>query len=640
MMPPSTWEEAWELIDAMEAYYKETFKGFEEDDLFYEGLLDKLFKTPPGFNITIPTTARAIVDEAVDNATPSDVLVTYSPRGVDRAAEEDADMVRQWVRNLIRHWRTTGNDIDILRDFLKNLFKSGKAVFKVAPDWSLWPQLSDFALEEIKEAVGGDGEPYKLAVKERVALIEHIRAENVPVYCRSISPACIMEDPSVATRKLWIIERYDATPEDVRNTYSIDSEMLRERYATSFPVHEVWTATYIDWQGRLHKGWHYVFVNWELVRSEANPYDELPYIVKYSGFGREAYEGKPEYKSVGFFTRQNKSMLLAQMRRFSHLDAIMSQMAFPIAFLDQSAEMHDINFAPGAVNFVPERTMQNIQHLWVQPKIPDAEYMNSLGAISDQIERGTVQRVLRGAGVPGTDSAAQLGMISGQARLRVESCVQATEQALSLAASLSLKYVDTILKAKVSVFVAEDRTAKYTLGPENIRGRYVVDVRFQPNEEQIKERKLVLANDAIVKGGMSEYDAYVYAGFDNPLEMVARKQAYELLADPMIRRWLAKQTLIDWGLDADEIEMEARIEEGEKQFALREIMNQMALGTARDGMGIDPALSGGAPQEQQAPPKGQPGAGLMTPSVGAPAGMQSAPVQGLMQDIGALQSGV
>jgi hypothetical protein len=641
MLPPRTESEAFDLIQAMEAYYRDAFAGFAEDDLFYEGQLDKLFKVPPGFDPTIPTTARAVVDEAVDNVAPADVLVTYAPRGVSKAAEQDADLCRRYIRNLIQYWRTSGNDIDIVRDFLKNLFKSGKAVFKVAPDWSLWPQLSDDAIEEIKMAAGGDEKAYKLALKERVELIERVRSENVPIYCRSISPACIMEDPTVSTRKLWIIERYDASPEEIRNTYAVDSETLREYHRVSFPVHEVWTATYIDWEGRLHKGWHYVFVNWECIRSEENPYDELPYVVKYSGFGREAYEGKPEYKSVGFFTRQTKSMLLAQMRRFTHLDAIMSQLAFPIAFLDQTAEMHDISFAPGAVNFVPERTMANIKDMWVQPRIPDAEYMNSLNAIAEQIERGTVQRAIRGAGVPGTTSAAQYGAITSQARLRLDSAVQATEQALSWVASMALKYIDRVLKAETSIFVAEDRTTKYTIGPKNIRGRYMVQVKFQPNEDAIKERKLVLANDAIVKGGLSPYDAYVYAGFDNPTEMIARKMASEVLDDPLIRRWLAKQLLAEWGEDADAIEMDARAEEAAKQMRLRELTQALELGTMRGGF---PVPGGNEmplpPEEQAAAPQGPPGVGLPGVAQGAPAGIQQGPVQAMMNDIGALQDGV
>ena len=645
MLPPTTWEEAWQLVDQMEGYYKATFRGFEEDDIFYEGLLDEFFDTPEGFNITIPTTARAIVDEAVDTATPDSVIVGYAPRGRNKQAEDDADVVRQFIKNLIRYWRASGNDIDILRDFLKNLFKSGKACFKVAPDWYLWPQLTEDAKKEIIKAAP-DPESAKLTLKERVRLIERVRSENTPVFCRSIAPTCIMEDPTVATRKLWIIERYNASPEEIRNTYALDSELFRDYWTASYPVHEIWTATHIDWEGRLHKGHHWVLVNWEVVRDEVNPYDELPYVVKYSGFGREAYEGRPEYKAVGFYTRQNKSMLLAEMRRFTHLEAIMSQMAFPIAFLDQSGEMSDISFAPGAVNYVPERTLANIASMWVQPKIPDAEYLNSLQAIANQIERGTVQRALRGAGVAGTDSAAQYGMLNSQARLRITSAIQATEQALSTVASMVLKYIDKLFKDKVSVFVAEDKTERYTIGPENIRGRYTVDVKFQPNEEAIKERKLVIANDAITKGSLSPYDAYVFAGFDNPGELIARKMAYEVMQDPLIRRALAKDALKEWGYDADMLEMEERQKDAEKQIQLRDMMNMLQAGSLGNGIG-DPMSPNGSPPpgpENAAPPPdvsaGPPGQGLGLVAQGAPPPLQTGPVQSAMGDINALKSGV
>ena len=43
-----------------------------------------------GFDLTIPTTLRAIVDEAIDNVMPADIQVHYAPRNVSKKAEEEA----------------------------------------------------------------------------------------------------------------------------------------------------------------------------------------------------------------------------------------------------------------------------------------------------------------------------------------------------------------------------------------------------------------------------------------------------------------------------------------------------------------------------------------------------------------------
>lgn len=630
MLPPRDPDDVWLLIQSMESYYKGAFNNFREDDLFYEGEIDLFFQTPAGFDITVPTTARAVVDEAVDNAAPSDLLVAYSPRKRTKKAEEDADAVRLGTKNLWRWWRTHSNDIDIVRDFLKNLFKSGKACFKIAPDWSLWPALSP----DVREGLMKDGG--KEAVLDRVTLLEKVRGENTPLYCRSIPPSCIMESPHLG-RKLWIIERYQATYEEIRDTYALLDEDLNYPWNTvGYRVYEYWSATYVDRDGSLQKGKHMVFINAECVKDVDNPYDELPYVVKYSGYGRESYEGRPEYKSVGFYTRPNKSMFLAEMRRFTHLEAIMSQLAFPIAFLSKSAESPELSFAPGAVNFVDDDTLMHIDKMWVQPAIPDAEYISSLNTIAAQIERGTVQRALRGANPQGANSGAQYGMMNSQAKLRIESAVAATEQAMSLISELALYFIDKILEDDISIYIAENRTERTTLGPNNIKGHYTVDVHFQPNEEAIKERKLVLAADAIAKGVMSPYDALVYAGFDNPSEIIQRMLAYKVLEDPIIMRAMAKEALNEWGFDADQLEMDERIKDAEKQFALREMINQLQLGTMR-GVGDPMSANGSPPPAPPETPNGPAGAGLPLVAQGAPAAVQSAPVQAAAQDIQSLQ---
>jgi hypothetical protein len=639
----------------MEGYYSAAFAGFDEDVAFYEGTLDEFIEVPEGFEVTIPTTARAVVDEAVDNVNPADVIVFYPARNKTQTAATDADTIRRWSRGLWKHWRKRGNDIDIVRDFLKNLFMSGKACFKVAPDWYLWPQLDEKVEQALMEKGG------KEEVLERVKTIERIRSENLPIFCRSISPSCIMEDPTVGVRKLWVIERYHSSIAEVRNTYAIDMPELRDYYSGTFPIHEVWTATYIDWNGNLVKGKHMVFVNWEVVRDEENPYDELPYVIKYSGFGREAYEGRPEFKAVGFYTRQNKSMFLAEMRRHTQFDAIMQQSAFSVAFLPDSVDQEHIDFSPGAVNFVSDDVMAVTDKIWIKPKLPDAEYLSSLQMIGNQIERGTVQRALRGAGVPGTDSAAQYGMIGAQAKLRIESAKQACEEAMSTVTELALKYTDLVFKADLSVFVGEELADSYRIGPSNIRGRYGISIQFQPNEDAIKERKLVLANDAIAKGGLSRWDAYTFAGFENPWELIERKNADDLMQEPMIKRALAKRALKAWGEDADQLELEERIEEAKLQQALSQVAQQMQVGTPAGGdpmsqngdpanaNGVPPALGGGAPPPPAggmppspmgapggAPSGGDGGQGMFAMPGGAPAAAQQAPVAGMMRDIRSL----
>lgn len=90
--------------------------------------------------------------------------------------------------------------------------------------------------------------------------------------------------------------------------------------------------------------------------------------------------------------------------------------------------------------------------------------------IQSQIERGTTQRAVRGAGVPGTDSAAQLAMITSQAKLRLEPVKKGTEDAVDAVNALLLRFAAEIIDEDLSIFCAEPAGPdKYVLKPDYIK---------------------------------------------------------------------------------------------------------------------------------------------------------------------------
>lgn len=642
MLPPRDKDEALDLILEMESYYAEAIRQFEVDNQFYDGNLDEFYEPPDGYFLTIPTTARAIVDEAVDNTVPHDMIVHYAPRGRGKKAAESADRVRRYLKAQWAYWRRSSGDIDVLRDFTKNLYKHGKAVFKVTTDYTLWPSLDDTELDDIRTKARQDGGDEDEAVEERIKLIEELRASNNPFSCRSLPPECIMEDPTAGARKLWAIERYTADIAEVRNYYAEDFEELRQPWYRNFEIHEVWTATYVDRKGRIHDGKHWVFVNLDMIIEEPNVDGEHPYVIRHSGFGRESYEGRPELKAVGFYTTPTKSMLLAEMRRFSHFEAIFSQLAFPVGFVDERIDPNDLNFTPGFINAVPEDVLATIDKMWVQPELPDAEYLQSLTAIAAQIERGTTQKAIRGANLSGVDSAAQHGMITAQARLRLDAARMAVEDAVAEVNARVLRKIDKRLKDSISVFAAEQETAQYSVGPDQINGHYVNSVTFQPNEDAVKERKLILASDARGKAFMSRYDALVFAGFENPMELIARADADELMQDPIIKRFMAKEALADWGYDAAAIELAEQLEATMQQQRMQQLLSNSGVGTLPN-VG-DPNTASGVPAP--APSNQDPAAamaqfGPQPPQMpgGAPAAVEQGEVAGMVRDIRALNGG-
>lgn len=569
VLPPTNKSQLIDFIDRAEDYYRMQIASFNEDDAFYEGDMQSLSIEPPsGFDITIPSTARAVVDEAIDNIDPDEIRIIYPPRGMTDEAQKQADNVTRFLVNLWYFWRQRAYDIDPLRDFMKNLFKSGKAVFKVVPDYTLWPEVDEEVLDSLTEKKR----------KKLIQDIKNIRENNTPLVIRSISPQNIMEDPTIHARKLWLIEKYQGDISEIQNYYAGDVEEFRDTYDPyAYDIYEVWTATYMEpWSGKIHKGKHWVLVNDEVVREEDNPFDDLPFVIKYSGFGRESYTGQPEIKATGFYTVQNKSLFRAEIRRFSQFDAIMSQLAYPISILPDTLEDVEIILEPGVVNYVPDDAMEHVDKIFIKAPIPQPEYLSSLNMIQSQIERGTTQRAVRGAGVPGTDSAAQLGMITSQAKLRLDPVKRITENAMDEVNAMILSYIEHEFDAPVSVWAAEATgPSRYTIRPNQIKGRYRTKTKFMPNEEQARERKLVLANEAMSKGRMNPYDAYVYAGFDNASEMLERNFLYTVLQEPEIMRAVGKRLAEEWGFDVAAAQLETLMEMADVQAMLQQYSQQL-----------------------------------------------------------------
>lgn len=626
MFPPNDKDDLRKFLDRVDSYYFKCGEGFKEDNLFYEGNLESLIKVPQGFHKNIPTTGRAIIDEAVDNVEPYDIRINYPPRGKSERSAEEAETVSRMLISMWNLWRITGSDIDVLRDFIKNLFKHGKAVFKVVPDYTLWPSLDEAEIEELKV---GSGEKLALRIKQ----IKNIRRQNFPLVCRSISPMHIMEDPSVDSRKLWVVEKYGASTDDIRRRFNHlipTIDILDEEH---YEIYEVWTATHSDDRGKTHLGKHFIYIRDEVVFEEENEYGFLPYVIKYSGFGADNQDGKPESKAVGFFTIQVKSMLAAEMRRLTHFEALMQQLAFPIIFLPTEVEDLNIDVAPGGVNFVPLDVMSVTNKIFVKADLPDAEYMQSINILQGQVERATTQRALRGAGVPGTDSAAQLQMVTAQAKLRIEPVKKVVEEAVDQVNSMVLQYIAEVLEDSVSIFAVEkEAIGEYRVKPSVIMGRYRTKTTFMPSEEQIKERKLLVASEAMAKAQLNEYDAYVLAGFEDALEKVQRNMAFRLMQDPAIQRQLAKEALAEWGYDTTELIVQELADQTMIQQLMAQLQQQM-MGQQPPGI---PTPGGEQPPQA---PMGPQGGGVMPQATGAPIqGMQVPPdLSGMMQGGGAMQ---
>ena len=128
----------------------------------------------------------------------------------------------------------------------------------------------------------------------------------------------------------------------------------------------------------------------------------------------------------------------------------------------------------------------------------------------------------------------------------------------------------------------------------------------------------MVASEAMAKAQLNPYDAYVMAGFEDPIELIKRNLAFEMMAEPTVRRVIAKKALEDWGYDTLELQLELMMDEMEQQKIM------MSLQQAMMGDPSAMAAAGGS-----APPSGEPGDTTNPQNVPSLPNPVGAPAQGL-----------
>ncbi len=163
---------------------------------------------PEDIPITRPSTPAAVIDEATDNSdfNPQWLSLRTPTYGLTETAEKNASMLRSWCLGWLLQQLVAGNDVSPYRDWLKNLYLTGKAVYKVVYDHEQWPtakqpkHISNEAWRKIQVAQDAEREFMN------------------PVVLRSIDPMAVYEEPTVGEKR-WLIEAYDRTAEEIQATY-------------------------------------------------------------------------------------------------------------------------------------------------------------------------------------------------------------------------------------------------------------------------------------------------------------------------------------------------------------------------------------------------------------------------------------
>lgn len=600
----------------LEAFYEQTWR--------IDGI-------PSGIQATMPSTARAIIDEATDHSdfNPDWLKIHLPTYGLATEAETRSSLLRSFLIGWLNYQADHANDVSPFRDFLKNVYLLGKGVFKVTADYANWPELSIPA-----------GTPEYLAREIRQNVSAEREFAGIPATMRSIYPLAVFEDPSIGDKR-WAIEVYEYQATEImplyeawqpNRTHENGDTFTREEFEVENSKLAVWDCYQVGEQLGVRGVWHQVFINETPTKAEDGittfaagsvslspvegpesaphflPNEPFPYIIKFSGLGRQS-SGKYEEKARGILTAVT-SLLKAEARRVTQLDSIVAQMAWPTLFVTGSRARFEVAFGPNVVNYVPTGTTVTP----VVPPIPAGPIQASLGMLQAGIERGTFGSVIRGDKPPNTTSAAQLAILSGQARLRFGSVNNQMQAALAEAAGKVTHIVKHVIKEPVVVWQTDDTdetsSDKVTIKPSDLPNRLVVRFDITTDPAESRDREIQLAAFMFEKGAIDLEEFRERCGIRNTAAMRRRViRDKVLMGSPAVIAALGEQFLLESGYDIESLTLEKSMRDMlimRRQAQMQqEMMGGMGgsnpAGSQPAQQNINPSPNGGAPGQGGAP---------------------------------------
>lgn len=621
-------------VAELEAFYEQTW------------LVDGL---PTNITVTIPSTARAIIDEATDHSDfyPDWLKIMLPTYGLTTGAESKSSLLRSFLIGWLCYQAEFANDVSPYRDWLKNIYLTGKAVYKTVVDYSNWPELT------VPEGTTED---------QAHRLRDEITAERefagIPATLRSIYPLAVFEDPSIGEKR-WVIEVYEYDAAEILPLYEAwqpktkgeNGETLsREEFEANNARLAVWDCYQIGMENGRKGIWRQVLINeTPIAKAEGTdqfpiapymvspaggpdsepvflPDEPFPFTIKFSGLGRQS-SGKYEEKARGILTAV-RSLLKAEARRLTQLDSIMSQLAWPTLFVTGNRARFEVAFGNNVVNYVPPGTEVNPL---VMP-LPTGPLQASLATLQAGIERGTFGSVIRGDKPPNTTSAAQLAILSGQARLRFGAINLQHQSALADVSQKVAHIVKNVIKEPVTIWqtddVDEESSSKHVIKPSDIPDRLVVRYQIATDPAEARDREIQLAAFQYEKGAIDLEEFREVCGIRNTAAMRRRVIRDKVLMEsPGVIAALGEQYILESGYDIESLTLEKamrdmlivrRSAQMQQEMFGGQMGGQNPAGSQPAPQNINPSAQGGAP--------GMGGAPNPTPTEGMVSSRQYGPV--------------
>ena len=338
------------LKDTLLTYYSSMHRTMDLVEQYYD-LAFKIsdIRLPEGVDPVIPSTSRAVIDNAVDHITSDYVIVKQEPKGRAKGSRELADQIEKVGQGFFYQLALRA-DAPPIQAADKTALIFGMAPVKASWDEDAWEKERELSF------------PYDVKV---------------------LDPRTVLPDPKGGRRPSYVIEVSRRPKIEITDLYP---EWSNPKLQTELLADVEWIE-YHDAKERVY------IVDGEEVNRAPNPLGYPPYCINYSGLGSNVDGAPPEKRAIGLLW-PILALLEMEARILSDIGAIIRYSAFAIPTVDslEDAQRTDFTMKPGKLNIVAP-SFKLLELMKFNP-----ELLQLLGIVKGMIEAATYPGVLIGAG--------------------------------------------------------------------------------------------------------------------------------------------------------------------------------------------------------------------------------------------------
>lgn len=504
------WSPAHQKWAKTDTYLNGTFALWPEKD-----------KDRPSYH---PPTASAKLDQAVSVQLPQTPTVHRFPRSKARSKQAEADIVEEWLVNFIAEasLREAQPTVSAIKRYL---MAYGYAVLEgplldslvLARRQDLEPKLEDYEDERQHEFAV---RRWRAAKQQNPLRLRAPHPQEVLLHPEEKQPREAVIVKQWFKGDLWeLLKR--KREEGVKNVKMIEFDPKDDKYYEIVKATEYW-----------NEEWHSLIGPDEaMLYTEPNWWGFVLYQHCFSGWGmRPTNESSlaPEHQAVGLLDQTLETIKAQAQQATSEHNALIEAAWYQYGY-------------DGPMN--PEEAAQQLgsdallqgkkEQFWVKevPQLPQWLFQVG-GKTNEYIETGTFSRGLGGFRRPGVTTVGQEAILDSRGERKFDVPSEQINHLFTIAAQKTLQLLE-IFGEKITI-------RDTTIGPDDVKGNYAVEVTFQLDDPVMRAQERSLGMEEVEKGGKSWRRYWDDVGEENAVERVREAQVEQMLRSDQIQSALVE----------------------------------------------------------------------------------------------------